>query len=197
MPPSSMGPPQPGMPPMGGPPQPGMGPPSSMGGMPPRPGMGGPPQPGMMPPNSMGYPPQPGMGGMPPQPGMGGMPPQPGMGGPGMGGPGMGGPGYPGGMQQGQQRQGLNPDNMPNPIQVMKEDRTSHGGAEFCTNEKGKVPPLVTTPFLTRDQGNAGPRLIRSTMYSVPDSPDMKKQTAVPLGLVMSPMAPPLAGGPW
>ena len=40
------------------------------------------------------------------------------MGGPGMGGPGMGGPGYPGGMQQGQQRQGLNPDNMPNPIQV-------------------------------------------------------------------------------
>jgi len=116
------------------------------------------------------------------------------MGGPGMGGPGMGGPGYPGGMQQGQQRQGLNPDNMPNPIQVMKEDRTSHGGAEFCTNEKGKVPPLVTTPFLTRDQGNAGPRLIRSTMYSVPDSPDMKKQTAVPLGLVMSPMAPPLEG---
>merc|ERR1719370_248667 len=121
----------------------------------------------MMPPNSMGYPPQPGMGGMPPQPGMGG---------PGMGGPGMGGPGYPGGMQQGQQRQGLNPDNMPNPIQVMKEDRAAHQGQEFCTNEKGKVPPLVTTRFLTRDQGNTGPRLMRSTMYSVPDNPDMKKQ---------------------
>merc|ERR1719319_1748866 len=162
MPPNSMGyPPQPGM--GGMPPQPGMGGPG-MGGMPPQPGMGGmPPQPGMG---------APGMGGMPPQPGMGGMPPQPGMGGPGMGGPGMGGPGY----QQGQQRQGLNPDNMPNPIQVMKEDRTSHGGAEFCTNEKGKVPPLVTTPFLTRDQGNTGPRLMRSTMYSVPDSPDMKKR---------------------
>jgi len=116
-----------------------------------------------------------------------------------MGGPpgGMGGsqPGYPGGMQQpGGQRQGLNPDNMPNPIQVMKDDQAAHQGQEFCTNEKGKVPPLVTTRFLTRDQGNTGPRLMRSTMYSVPDNPDMKKQTGVPLGLVMSPLATPLEG---
>ena len=29
----------------------------------------------------------------------------------------------------------------------------------------GLVPPLVTTPFVTRDQGNAGPRFIRSSMY--------------------------------
>merc|ERR1719278_1564248 len=135
---------------------------------------------------------------MPPG-GMGG--PLGGMGGPpgGMGGPpgGMGGPqpGYPGGMQQpGGQRQGLNPDNMPNPIQVMKDDRSAHNTGEFCTNEKGKVPPLVTTHFLTRDQGNTGPRLMRSTMYSVPDNPDMKKQTGVPLGLVMSPLATPLDG---
>ena len=139
----------------------------------------------MMPPGGQpGYPPQPG--------GMGG--PPGGMGGPpgGMGGP---QPGYPGGMQQpGGQRQGLNPDNMPNPIQVMKDDRSAHQGQEFCTNEKGKVPPLVTTHFLTRDQGNTGPRLMRSTMYSVPDNPDMKKQTGVPLGLVMSPLATPLDG---
>merc|ERR1719470_795329 len=31
--------------------------------------------------------------------------------------------------------------------------------------------------------------MMRSTMYSVPDNPDMKKQTGVPLGLVMSPLA--------
>ena len=197
----------PGMPPQqnGGPPQPGMMPPmgmppSSMGMGPPRPGM--PPvsqQPGMPP--QPGYPPQSGPGMMPPG-GQPGYPPQPGgMGGPpgGMGGPpgGMGGPqpGYPGGMQQpGAGRQGLNPDNMPNPIQVMKDDRAAHQGQEFCTNEKGKVPPLVTTHFLTRDQGNTGPRLMRSTMYSVPDNPDMKKQTGVPLGLVMSPLATPLDG---
>merc|ERR1719414_622235 len=114
-----------------------------------------------------------------------------------MGGPGMGmqpGPGgYPGGGMQ-QQRKALDPDSMPNPIQVMADDKAANNSGQFVTNEKGKVPPLVTTPFLTIDQGNGGPRLMRSTMYSVPDTPDMKKQTGVPLGLVMSPLATPLPG---
>ena len=35
----------------------------------------------------------------------------------------------------------------------------------------------------------AGPQHIRSTMYTVPDTPDMKKQTGVPFGLVISPLA--------
>merc|ERR1712158_212214 len=104
------------------------------------PGMGGPPGPGMgMPPQpSMGMPPQPSMGG-PPGPGMG-MPPQPGY-------PGGGG-GYPGGGLQ-QQRKALDPDSMPNPIQVMADDKVNSG--QFVTNEKGKVPPLVTTEFTTYD----------------------------------------------
>merc|ERR1719477_369418 len=197
-PPSSMGAPLPPNSLGGNAPRPSIGmPPQSGGmGMPPRPGMGMPPQPGMggMPPQpSMGMPPQPGMGmppqpgGMPPQPGMG-MPPQPGVGGqPGYGGAGGYGGGM-GGMNQ-PQRKALDPDSMPNPIQVMADDKAAHNTGEFITNEKGKVPPLVTTPFLTRDQGNSGPRMMRSTMYSVPDNPDMKKQTGVPLGLVMSPLA--------
>jgi len=93
-----------------------------------------------------------------------------------------------------QQRKGLDPDSMPNPIQVMADDKMANNTGQFVTNEKGKVPPLVTTPFLTIDQGNSGPRLMRSTMYSVPDSPDMKKQTGVPLGLVMTPLADPAPG---
>merc|ERR1719282_1688017 len=187
--PSMAGPPQPGMGPpqpgMGGPPQSGMGPPQpGMGsGMPPQPGMGMPPQPGM------GMPPQPGKG-MPPQPGMGqGMPPQHGMG-PG----GYPGGGYPGGGMQQPQKKGLDPDSMPNPIQVMADDRAAHPSGQFVTNEKGKMPPLVTTNFTTIDQGNSGPRMMRSTMYSVPDQPDMKKQTSVPLGLVMTPLAEPGPG---
>ena len=38
--------------------------------------------------------------------------------------------------------------------------------------------PLISTMCL-------GPSFIRSTMYTVPDTPDMKKQTGVPLGLVI------------
>ena len=125
------------------------------------------------------------------QPGMGpGMPQQPGMG------PGMGQGMNPGYMNNGgqQARKGLDPDSMPNPIQVMADDRANHPTGQFVTNERGKVPPLVTTPFTTVDQGNSGPGLMRATMYSVPDSPDMKKQTSVPLGLVMSPLAEPKPG---
>jgi hypothetical protein len=40
-------------------------------------------------------------------------------------------------------------------MKVMEDDQRSCGG-EFHTNEKGKVPPLVTTKFLTRDMGHAG-----------------------------------------
>merc|ERR1719402_1463465 len=165
------------------------GPPGMMqsGGMPPGPGMM---PPGMMPPGPGMMPSGPGMmppgpGGMPPGPG--GMPPGPG---------GMPRPNYPGqGPPQGQggypqgpgmsapARKSLDPDSMPNPIQVMEDDEHNHSSGEFVTDAKGKVPPLVTTRFLTRDQGNSGPNLIRSTMYSVPDSPDMKKQTGVPFGL--------------
>jgi hypothetical protein len=39
--------------------------------------------------------------------------------------------------------------------QVMEDDQRACNG-EFHTNEKGKVPPLVTTKFLTRDMGNSG-----------------------------------------
>merc|ERR1719221_2344066 len=183
----------PGLPPQasvapGMPPQSGIGPPQA-GMMPPQPGMG-PPLPGMGPPHTSGPSMGPGMG--PPQPGM--LPPQPGVG-PGMPQqPGMG----PGGsyMNNGgqQSRKGLDPDSMPNSIQVTADDRAAHPTGQFVTNERGKVPPLVTTLFTTVDQGNSGPGLMRATMYSVPDTPDMKKQTSVPLGLVMSPLAEPGPG---
>jgi len=98
--------------------------------------------------------------------------------------------GYPSGpMGAANQRKSLDPDSMPNPIQVMDDDMKNFASGEFYTDTKGKVPPLVTTKFITRDMGNSGPSFVRSTMYTVPDTPDMKKQTGVPFGLVMSPLA--------
>ncbi|XP_046668014.1 protein transport protein Sec24C [Homalodisca vitripennis] len=122
----------------------------------------------------MGYPPpQPGY--PPPQPGYPPAPVQP-------------TPTYPG-AQQAPRR--LDPDQMPSPLQVMQEDQKSKGGM-FYTNQRGQVPPLVTTQFVVQDQGNCSPRYMRSTMYNVPVNVDMMKQTAVPFGLVISPLARPL-----
>ncbi|XP_038060982.1 protein transport protein Sec24C-like [Patiria miniata] len=178
---SGMAPPgmgQPGMaqPGMG---QPGMGQPG-MG----QPGMG---QPGMAQPGMA----QPGMGqpGMA-QPGMG----QPGMAQPGMGQPGMAQPGMaqPGmaqpGMGQPQQKR-LDPDQMPSVIQVIEDDKKNRGNQQFITNVRGLVPPLVTTEFQVIDQGNCSPRFMRSTMYNIPCTQDMIKQSQAPIGLVISPFA--------
>merc|ERR1711899_485144 len=85
-------------------------------------------------------------------------------------------------------RRTLDPDQMPSPIQVMEEDQKANGGY-FDTREKGLAPPLVTTKFITRDFGNASPRFIRSTMYYVPATDDMRKQSGVPFGVVISPLA--------
>ncbi|XP_012263622.2 protein transport protein Sec24C [Athalia rosae] len=104
-------------------------------------------------------------------------------------------PAGPGGFQPGmqpgaqpQQQRRLDPDHMPSPIQVMLDDQQSKGGP-FVTNQKGLVPPLVTTNFTTQDQGHASPRFIRSTMYTIPTTTDILKQTSVPFGLIISPMA--------
>ncbi|KAF0305315.1 Protein transport protein Sec24D [Amphibalanus amphitrite] len=73
-------------------------------------------------------------------------------------------------------------------IQVMADDQANRSG-QFVTNLKGQVPPLTTTQFTVLDQGNASPRLIRSSVYNVPVSPDMLKQTNIPLALSIAPLA--------
>lgn len=54
----------------------------------------------------------------------------------------------------------LDPDQMPNPIQVMVENQRNCSGT-FVTNQPGLVPPLVTTKFITQEEGNSNPRYLR------------------------------------
>ncbi|KYQ47183.1 Protein transport protein Sec24C [Trachymyrmex zeteki] len=95
--------------------------------------------------------------------------------------------GYQSGLQS-QPTRRLDPEQMPSPIQVIQDDQSMRRGV-FITNQKGLAPPLVTTDFVTQDQGNTSPRYIRSTMYNVPTTADLIKQTNIPFGLVISPMA--------
>ncbi|XP_002087639.3 protein transport protein Sec24C [Drosophila yakuba] len=158
----------------------------------------GAPQPGY-PGQQPGYPPQPGqqqMPGYPPQPGQQaggpGYPPHPGAGFPGQPGrPGFNQPPMPGAgnmYQQAPQARRLDPDQMPNPIQVMIENQRLCGGP-FVTNQPGLLPPLVTTKFLVHDQGNSSPRFLRSSLYCIPNTGDLLKTTALPLTLNISPLA--------
>ncbi|XP_068114148.1 protein transport protein Sec24C isoform X5 [Hyperolius riggenbachi] len=83
----------------------------------------------------------------------------------------------------------LDPDSIPSPIQVIEDDRNNRGSEPFITGLRGQVPPLVTTNFLVKDQGNASPRYIRCSSYNFPATSDMAKQSQVPLCAVIKPLA--------
>ncbi|XP_077202303.1 protein transport protein Sec24C isoform X2 [Paroedura picta] len=83
----------------------------------------------------------------------------------------------------------LDPDSIPSPIQVIEDDKNNRGSEPFVTGVRGQVPPLVTTNFLVKDQGNASPRYIRCTSYNIPCTSDMAKQSQVPLAAVIKPLA--------
>ncbi|XP_042905393.1 protein transport protein Sec24C [Parasteatoda tepidariorum] len=84
----------------------------------------------------------------------------------------------------------LDPDHMPSPIQVIEDDQKTRS-CPFSTAQRGLVPPLVTTNFTVTDDGFCSPRYIRSTIYNVPTTADMLKQTNVPFSLIVSPLALP------
>lgn len=89
---------------------------------------------------------------------------------------------------QPQQPRRLDPDQMPSPIQVIDDDR-QHKSGMFATNLRGQVPPLITTNFVTQDQGNCNPRFVRSTMYNIPCTADMLKTSHIPFALSITPFA--------
>ncbi|XP_055031587.2 protein transport protein Sec24C isoform X3 [Misgurnus anguillicaudatus] len=202
-PPQGGAPPRPHLPGMQGPPMGSQGPP--MGSQGPPMGSQGPPmaQANHVPPSQPGMSPGPhnsGMSGPPPQPGMQGYPPQqngafgqvrgpqPGYAAPYAGQPNYGaGPTAPAPAQSAPKR--LDPDSIPSPIQVIEDDKVNKGSEPFTTGVRGQAPPLVTTNFQVKDQGNASPRYIRCTAYNIPCNSDMAKQSQVPLAAVIKPLA--------
>uniref|UniRef100_A0A8C4SGL1 SEC24 homolog C, COPII coat complex component n=1 Tax=Erpetoichthys calabaricus TaxID=27687 RepID=A0A8C4SGL1_ERPCA len=86
-------------------------------------------------------------------------------------------------------RHRIDPDAIPSPIQVIEDDKANRGNEPFTTSIRGQVPPLVTTRFQVKDQGNASPRYIRCTAYNIPCTSDMAKQSQIPLAAVIKPLA--------
>ncbi|XP_041065090.1 protein transport protein Sec24C-like isoform X1 [Carcharodon carcharias] len=84
---------------------------------------------------------------------------------------------------------GINPDLIPNPVQVAEDDRVLWESQLFCTDTRGQVPPLTTTHFTVVDQGIASPRFVRCTMYTFPCSQELAKLSHLPLAAVVKPLA--------
>jgi protein transport protein SEC24 len=52
------------------------------------------------------------------------------------------------------------------------------------------LPPPATVPFVAFDQGNSSPKYARLTLNNIPVSSDALAATALPLGLILQPLAP-------
>jgi protein transport protein SEC24 len=128
-----------------------------------------PPQQGMN--NQPAYPQQPGMNnqsGYPQQPGMqSGFPQQP-------------------GLQNPKQR--IDPDQIPSVVAEREKDQQTYSSVAFPTSSRS-VPPFSTTNFRAIDEGSCNPRFIRSTMYNIPTTDAILKQSSIPFGIIVQPLA--------
>ena len=52
------------------------------------------------------------------------------------------------------------------------------------------LPPPAAIPFVAYDQGNSSPKYARLTLNNIPSSSEALAATALPLGLVLQPLAP-------
>lgn len=147
--------------------------------------------PSAQPPQQPGYPaPQPGYPGAPAQAGYPGAPPQPGMP------PGAAAqqPGFPPGAQPAgyPQKRGIDPDAVPSPVVVMSADQERFTAMSYATSSRTN-PPLTSTNVTIIDDGIVSPRIVRSTLYTVPTTDEILNQSKVPMCLVIQPLAGPNA----
>ncbi|KAG5303710.1 Sec23/Sec24 family protein [Histoplasma capsulatum G186AR] len=59
----------------------------------------------------------------------------------------------------------------------------------YATMER-HIPPPATVPFVAHDQGNSSPKFARLTLNNIPSTLEFLSSTALPLGMVLQPLAP-------
>lgn len=52
------------------------------------------------------------------------------------------------------------------------------------------IPPPAAVPFVAHDQGNSSPKYARLTLNNIPSTTEALSTTALPLGIVLQPLAP-------
>jgi protein transport protein SEC24 len=107
------------------------------------------------------------------------------------------------GVQHGQEpagaSTGVSTQGRVDPEQIPSIPRSRDGPEQYyLTNNyltvEQHVPPPAAIPFTAYDQGNSSPKYARLTLNDIPASAEALAQTALPLGLVLQPLAPTAPG---
>ncbi|PVV04045.1 hypothetical protein BB560_001461 [Smittium megazygosporum] len=86
------------------------------------------------------------------------------------------------------QKPRIDPSQMPSPIAVQALNQEIFRDLEFSTSSKSGIP-LATTQFTCIDDGNSNPRYIRLSMSNIPNSENLLKDSQLPLGMIITPLA--------
>ncbi|RKP40087.1 hypothetical protein BJ085DRAFT_13704 [Dimargaris cristalligena] len=83
----------------------------------------------------------------------------------------------------------IDPDQIPSPVQVHEKDQALYSDTPYMTSLKTNAP-LAATQVRVIDEGNANPRFIRMTMYNIPQTEQLLRDSSLPLGMMIQPLAP-------
>ena len=85
------------------------------------------------------------------------------------------------------------------PEQIPSIPRSRDAAAQYYLDHiyptmEQHLPPPGAVPFVAHDQGNSSPKFARLTLNNIPSTSETLSATALPLGLVLQPLAPLQAG---
>ncbi|KAK4653652.1 COPII coat Sec23p-Sfb3p heterodimer component [Podospora pseudocomata] len=87
----------------------------------------------------------------------------------------------------------VSPDEMPS-VPLSRDSVQQYFLTNVYPTFERLVPPPATTSFVAFDQGNSSPKFARLSLTNIPATAEGLKSTALPLGLVLQPLAPLQAG---
>ncbi|KAL8800076.1 MAG: hypothetical protein Q9200_007361 [Gallowayella weberi] len=81
------------------------------------------------------------------------------------------------------------------PEQIPSIPRLRDGAAQYYLENvyptmEQHLPPPAAVPFVAHDQGNSSPKFARLTLNNIPSTQEALTSTALPLGIVLQPLAP-------
>ncbi|KAL0631781.1 COPII coat Sec23p-Sfb3p heterodimer component [Maublancomyces gigas] len=82
----------------------------------------------------------------------------------------------------------IDPNSIPS-IPLSRDYATAHYRTEVYQTLAKQATPNANSDFIAQDQGNASPRFCRLTLNSIPATADLLASTALPLALLIQPLA--------
>jgi hypothetical protein len=85
----------------------------------------------------------------------------------------------------------IDPNQIPSPVQIQIKDEQLYHQPDYYygTCDPSAPLPLASTHFKALDQGNCHPSFMRSTLQTIPQTADLVRDTGLPLGLILQPLA--------